>query len=402
MAAPTTTATDSAAAQAMKTLTAQWYNAVTAGCGLDPQTFQLAQGFMQLGTTSQALWQTFDALPPVSLTHFWNPTQYSSFAATYGGVINNLIPQDSGQFQKTMGDYYPQWVEYLHSTPPPVIPNPGGILELFHQWEQLNMPPGQGQAAYTEYQQVSQGVVPVAVQMWLNAGGGASGIKAYSNTIEDLNYQLSNTPLSKQVTMDSATQSSDVNHSWASGEVGGAVDFFLGHSAGDWDKLTTTIAQAGVEIQAKFNHFATFVTGPLAQPSTNPLLSKYQPWYDSEAISLAYQNNNYYVWNQNAPTWQGTFGPTGNLQYVTTALVVVSGVTVSIESAATFDSSQQESIKASAEVGFFPFFEAESSGGWQHNITFNDEGQLNVASTVPDGVEVVLGVMVTPSSAQFG
>lgn len=392
---------ESSAAQAMQTLTAQWYNAVVSGCGLDPTTFQLAQGFQQLGSTSEALWNMFDAIPPVSLSHYWNPAELSNFSSVYGGVINNLVPQNSNNFQRIMADYYGQWVAYLHTSPAPAMPT-GGILELFNNWQQLNMPPGQGQQAYTAYQEVSQGVVPVAVQMWLNAGGGTGGVKAYNATIEDLNAQITPATPGKTVSMDSATESSETTHTWASGEVGGWYDFFEGGGSTDWDKVTTETAQAGVQIEAKFAHLTTFSTGPLAKTSTDPVLQGDKPWYDSEALKLAYGHNDNFVWSQTPPSWQDTFGPNGNLRYLTSALVVVSGVQVTITSAVSLSQAEQESVKASAEVGFFPFFEAEASGGWSHQFSFDDSGGMTVTSTVPEGVSVVLGAIVTPIADILG
>lgn len=388
------TVAESSAAEAMRTLTAQWYNAVVSGCDLDPRTFQLAQGYQRVGSTSEALWNIFDAIPPMSLSHFWNPAQVDNFSSVYGGVINNLIPQNSGRFQAAMGDYYSKWVDYLHTTPPPVIPS-GGIRALFDTWQQLNMPPEQGQNAYTEYQEVSQGVVPVAVQMWLDAGGGTGGVKAYNATVEDLTAQITPATPGKNVSMDSATESSETTHTWASGEVGGWYDFFAGEGSGSWDELTTKTTQAGVEIEAKFSHLTTFSTGPLARPSSNPVLKDYKPWYDGEALNLAYHHDNNFVWSQTPPSWQDTFGPDGNLRHLTTSLVVVDGVEVTITSAASFTESEQESVKASAAFGFFPFFEAEASGGWTHKFSFNDSGGMTVTSSVPEGVSIVLGAIVT-------
>jgi hypothetical protein len=400
MAAPTMTS-DSSAAKAMETLTAQWYNAVIAGCELDPDTFQLAQGFQLLGNTSESLWNTFDAVPPKTLTHYWNPAQINNFSSTYGGVVNNLIPQNSNRFQQIMGDYYAQWNAYLHTSPQPKIPA-GGILELFQEWEQLNMPPDLGQSAYTAYQEVAQGVVPIAVQKWIDAGGGASGTKAYNATIEDLRSKITPATPGARVAMNSSTTSKDVTHTWAQGEAGGVFDFFMGGGSADWDKLTAKVSSAGVEIDAEFTHLATFTTGPLAQPSSDPTLKAYKPWYYSDAINLAYHNDDYFVWNQTPPSWAETFGPSGNLRYLTTSIVVVSGVTVTTTSAASFDESEKESVKASAEFGFFPFFEAEASGGWTHHFEFHDSGGFTVTSTVPEGVPVILGAIVTPVSSIFG
>jgi hypothetical protein len=396
-----TTQADPAAQKAMETLTAQWYNAVVTGCGLDPATFQLAQGFPMLGTDSPHLWAIFDAIPPASASHYWNPAQVNSFASTYGGVINNLVPQNANSFQTAMGDYYALWMHYL-ATGPALPADGSGVIGLFDQWQQMNMPPDQGQSALTAWQQVAQGVVPVAVQMWLDAGGARGMLKAYNQTYQNLTAMLTPSTPGKAFSMNSATESSDVSHSWAQGEAGGFYDFFEGGASGSWDKLTKQVAQAGVEIEASFKHLVTFTAGPLAQPATDPILSQYKPWYSSEALSLAFHHDDNFVWKTTPPSWDDTFGPAGNLRFQTTGLVIVSGVTVTVTSAASFSQSDQESVKTATQFGFFPFFEAEASGGWSHDFEFSDSGAMTVTSTVPEGVFVVLGALVTPIASSFG
>jgi hypothetical protein len=398
MATAPTFPSGAAAQEAMTTLTAQWYNAVVTGCGLDPNTFQLAQGIQPLPNLSEGLWEIFDAVPPMSVSNYWNPAEITNFSQTYQGVVANLIPQSQAEFQTQMGDYYPQWVSYLHSSPPPTIPAvtgppSAGMVALFQSWQELNMPPGLGQTCLTLYQAVALGVVPVAMSMLYQNFGKAF---AYNKTIEDLTNAMTASTPGKSVYMNSATTSSDVSKTWANGKVIGEYDFFEGEGSADYDSLSTQIAEAGVEINATFNHVLTFTAGPLSAPSQDPILSSYVPWYDSEALNLAYANNNNFVWGTGAPTWAETFGPDGNLQNLLTSIVVVSGVTITTTSSASFDASQQTTVKASLEVGFFPFFGAEASGGWSHVIKQMDSAGLVIDSTVPEGVFVILGAIVTP------
>lgn len=387
-----------AAQQAMETLTAQWYNAVVAGCGLDRGTFQLCQGNVAIGSTSETMWNFFDVVPPASVTNFYNPSQANVFSSDYGAVVNNLVPQNSNSFQTAMGDYYAQWVAYLHSTPAPTMPT-GGILALFQQWAEFNLPPNQAQACYTDYQQVAQGAVPVAVQMWI-AAGGAGAQMAYNSTIAQLLSALQGVA-GKSFTMSSATESSDVSDTWAKGSVGGWVDIFAGEAGGEWDDFTTSIAKSGVEVKASFTRLATFTAGPLAKASKDPILSAYTPWYWEPALNLAFQNNNNLVWQKSAPTWDNTFGPTGNLLRTTGAIVVVDGVSVTVAAQTNFDSAQQQEVKAQAEAGFWPFFEASASGGWQNDVEFDDHGLMSMTSTSPTGNPQVLGAIVTPIQDTF-
>lgn len=383
------------AAEAMNKLTAQWYNAVVNGCHLDPDTFQLIQGATPLGSTSETLWNILDVVPPLSVSNYYNPSQLNVFSTDYGGVINNLKPQNADRFQNDMGDYYAQWVAYLKTGP--TVPE-GGILALFKNWSQLNLSPGLAQQCYTDYQQVSQGVVPVAVQMWLNAGGGAGGKrKAYNATIAQLQSAIAAAP-SASFQMDSSSESSDVSHSWAKVEAGGILDFFEAGGDSSYDNLTIKMASSGMIISAKFDHLVTFAAGPLSQPSTDPILSGYQPWYSSAALNLAYQNNNNVVWNNAPPTWDNSFGADGNMLRTTSALVIVDGVTLTMTSSQSYSSDEQTKVRAAIEAGFWPFFEISSSGGWDHDVSFASDGSMTITSNSPTGNPTILGAIVTPIS----
>ncbi|HEX8649244.1 MAG TPA: hypothetical protein VF708_00240 [Pyrinomonadaceae bacterium] len=378
--------------EAMEKLTAQWYNAVVNGCGLDPNTFQLFQGNQPIYSTSEQLWNIFDAVPPPTINNYFNPGQFNVFSSDYGAVINNLKPQNAGRFQTDMGDYYALWIAYLRTGP--AMPR-GGIQELFSKWAYMNMPPDQAQQVITDWAEVSQGVVPVAVQMWLNAGGSTGGVKAYNNTIATLKNAIASTP-GKSFQMDSSTESADVSHTWAEGEVGGFFEDFWGGASASYSQMTQMLATAGIQIKVTFQHLLTFATGPLAKVSTDPILSQYQPWYFPPALNLAFQNNNNVVWNNTPPTWANTFGPNGNMLRVCSAVVVVDGIDIEMESEVGFSTSQQTQFEAAASGGFFPFFEAEASGGWTHNSEFDSNGNVTVTSSSPTGNPNILGVIVTP------
>jgi hypothetical protein len=389
----------SSAQQAMQTLTAQYYNAVVNGTGVSENNFQLYQAHLPLGNLSEDLWHIFDAVPPLSITQYYNPAQYNIFSLDYGGVVNHLNPQNSDDFQNKMADYYPKWTNYLKTNPQ--IPK-DGILELFKNWSELNMPPDLAQACYTLYEEVSQGTIPQAVQSWLDMQNASSNPKvaAYDQTIEDLRSALeSGQP--QGFTLNSQTESSDISHTWAKTQVGGLLDWFWGGGDASYTKWTEQITTAGVTIQVNFAKLVTFVAGPLFEPSQDPILSDYTPWYNSEALSLAYHTNDNILWQHGAPTWADTFGPNGNMQRVCSALVVVDGIDMEISSQAGIAKGDWEQFQSAIEGGFFPFFEASGSGGWTHSTTFDDNGNFSITSKCAQGNPQVLGVLVSNISDTF-
>lgn len=376
----------------MNTLTAQWYNAVVAGCKLDPSTFQLVQGNVPVGTTSESIWNCLDVVPPLSVNNFFNPSQNNVFSSDYGGVINNLKPQNSDQFQKVLGDYYSQWENYLHSTPSPTMPT-GGILALFKNWAEINLDPNTAQSAYTAYQEVAQGVVPTAVSMWIAAGGSEGGTKAYNATYEQLSQQLLNAS-GASFKLDTSTSSSDISHTWASGEAGFIYDFFEVGGDGSYNDLSVNIITSGLKIEVDFSKVVTFSAGPLAKVSTDVILGKYIPWYSPEALSLAYHHKDNTVWQNAAPTWEDTFGSSGNMKRVAVALVVVDGINIKATSEKAVSDEDKKQVQTAVEGGFFPFFETETSEGWSHDVTFDDEGVMTLSSSCMAGNPQILGVIV--------
>lgn len=383
---------DSTAQQAMNTLNAQWYNAVVTGCHLDPSTFQLVQGNTPLGATSEILWNMLDVVPPLSINNAFNPSQGNVFSTDYGAVLMNLKPQNANSFQNDMGDYYSQWTAYLNTNP--TMPQ-GGILALFNNWAQMHMSPDQAQQCYTDYEQVAQGTVPAAVQMWLNAGGSKGGTKAYNATIAQLQSALLAAP-GASFSLNSSTASSDISHTWANAEGGFLFDLFEIGGEGSYDHLSETLVESGLSINVQFQKLVTFSAGPLSKTSTDSILQNYQPWYSSAALNLAYQHNDNIVWKNTPPSWTDTFGPSGNILRTASALIVVDGITITTMSSSSVSTSDQTTVKTAAEGGFWPFFEAEGSGGWTHNVNFDSQGIMTVDSTCPAGNPQILGVIVTP------
>jgi hypothetical protein len=389
------------AQQAMETLTAQYYNALVNGCGLSPANFQLYQTNLPLGNLSENLWHIFDAIPPFSVTQYYDPNQLNILSQNYGSVINHLNPQNGDKFQAKMRDYYPKWVAFLKTNPQ--IPKTGGMLALFKTWSELNMPPDLAQDCYTLYAQIAGDTIVVAVQHWIDmqTASDNAGIAAYDGTIEGLMHALDGAH-PKAFTLNSETESSDLSHTWAKTDIGGLLDFFWGGGNANYEKWTEKVTSSGVTIKIGFDKLLTFTAGPLYEPSKDPILQDYTPWFEGKALSIGYHTNDNTVWQHGAPTWADTFGPDGDFLRFCGSLIVVDGVTMEMESSASIATGEQEQFSAAIEAGFFPFFEANGSGGWSHTTTFNDNGSFKVSSSCAKGNPVVIGVLVSDVANIFG
>jgi hypothetical protein len=395
----------SAASDAIDILTRQYYNAVVAGLGVSSKQFQLGQGSISLGTTSTLIWAKFDSLPPAALNNYFNSSEWNSFGSTYGAVINNLVPQDSGAMASLLGDDYLSWTQYK-TLPPDTLPTtPDGLLNFaqikkiqFQRWALQNgisnetVIAGIGILSQVDF-------ISAAAVKWQAAS--KQGVFAYTATQQGLKNAIDGGQ-SKTVNLDSSTESTDTSHSWASGQVSGGYGFFSASVSASWDKFSQDIQKSGVKLNIKFEKVATLSGGPLL--TVNQLdtdLSKYLPWYDSKAIQTAYTENNNTVWKRTAPTWEGTFGSNGNLKNLTVALIVVDGITTTTTTTASVSKTDQESFKAAAQAGYWPFFQASGQGGWTTEVTFNDKGEVTVTSSSKTGNPNVIGVLVSPFKDAF-
>jgi hypothetical protein len=387
----------SASKQAMQNLTAQWYNALTTQLHLDPQQFQLVQGSVALGATSQLVWSLMDSVPPYSITQYWTPDGYKSFSSQYGAVLPRLKDPSSGAFQVAMSDYYEAWMTHLKKAPPP---SGMTITSYFSGWAYSHMAPDQAATCVSLFDGAMNGPIAQANSAWTTAGG-ATGVKAYNQTHDGLQNTIA-TGESRTVNLASDTESTDTSHTWANGNVEGFWEDFFGGGGSSYDASTSVVTNADVAMEISFTHYATIPIIPQQQGKIVSGLTTYQPWYVPSALSEAYENHNFDIWLPGTPDWSSFFSEDGSLQRAATSLIVVDGITVGMTSKTSVAKSEQESVTSSFAAGFFPFFGVEGQGGWESKQTFNDNGQIIATASCPVGSPHVLGILQTPVSRLVG
>lgn len=385
-----------ALADAMQTLTEQYYNALVTQLNLSPQQFQLAQGNIALDSTTQNVWAMMDAIPPQSLVNNWTPGGVNTFSSQYGALITRIQDTATGSFQAALGDYYSAWQTYLKANPPS-----GGqsILQVYSGWAYgvSGMPPDQANKTVGLFQAALNGPVTQANIAWY-AAGGQTAIKAYDQTVETIDNHIAGAP-SGGVTLNSQTQSSDTSHTWAQGGVEGFIDVFFGAGQSTYDSVSSEVIASELDFQISFDHVTTVPITPLANGTVTAGPTTYQPWYVPAALLLAYSNNNNNTWQTGTPDWTTFFGAQATLPRVASALLIVDGISITVTSGKSIDKSSQTEVTAAFEAGFFPFFGVEGSGGWKTTTSFSDEGLMTVTSSCPQGNPQVLGLIQTPVSS---
>ncbi|WP_437757219.1 hypothetical protein [Sorangium sp. So ce1389] len=392
----------SAIQDAMNALNSQWYNVLTQQAQLDPSTFQLVQGNMPVGTTSEQLWSMFDAVPPRSVSTFYEPGQISSFSQNYVGVISALLAQGQLQLAADMGDYYTQWNDYK-KTISPLPQDNAGWYKAFSTWASANLPQSMVQRAISDFATMLEDPIATAADTLIQVSFAPKNpsVYVYTTTYEQLQQAL-NKAQPKTVSMNSETESTDVSHTWAKTEASGLFDIFAGEGNASYEQWTSQVIEAGLSIEVSFDKLVTLEAGPLKQKSSDAVLRDYTPWFNSGALGEGYANKDNTVWKSgDAITWDSTFGANGNLQRYAAALVIVDGITMTMKSSAGIAQGSQEEFKAAVSAGVWPFFEAHGEGGWSNEATFDDSGNVTITSTCKAGNPQILGIIVLPITSIF-
>jgi hypothetical protein len=384
---------DSPSYEAMKTLTKQYYHAIVTQLNLNENQFQLAQGNVALGATSQAIWAMMDAIPPDSVVNKWTGGGINTLSSEYGALITRIQDPATGAFQVAMGDYYQPWLAYLRTNQPPPDREP---IDVYRNWAYASgMPPDQANQTVGLFLAAYNGPVTKALFAWEDAGG-HTAIKAYTQTVETIKGTIAGAP-GGSLTLNSQTASDDISHAWTKG-IGGFLSIFFGVDESGYDSLSSLVLASELDLDMSFNHVSTVPVTPLSNGTITAGPTTYYPWYVPAALSLAYSNKNNNTWQTGTPDWTTFFGPQATLPRVISALVVVDGISITVTSSKSIDQNSQTEVQSAFQAGFFPFFGVAGSSGWRTETRFSDEGLVTVTSTCPQGNPQVLGILQSPIS----
>lgn len=373
---------------AMETLTAQWYNSLVTGLGLDPQQFQLYQGTNSMASNSQTMWNIFNAVPPTSINNYYDPAQLNQMSSDYNLILEALKASDDSDFKKCMGDEYNNWQEYFIDHLPDEL-TAVSVSKVFKKWSIVFAPSKSSCVSALTKSFINP--IALAIIMFEKA----NGKYAWNQTGAALKTALKKGAY-KNFTMESKTASSDVSHTWSKGKR--RVFFGIFNKDTSSDKLSQKIASSELSINATFNKMTTFAAGPLAQAVRDDKeLKAFNPWYNSATLSLAYQTKGDKVWNPEKPTtWEKAFGSDGFLQRIASAIVVADGVTITMSSKSSFSTDEQSKIKNSSSGGCWPFYRGSGESGSETKVTFDDDGKFTITTIIAAGNPQILGILQSP------
>lgn len=381
---------------AMTNMSAAWYNAICTNMKLYPSTFQLMAGEgLPLGEDIVAAWEIADIVPALTLIAGVNSGSRSVFSTNYTTLLGDLQDPGESQFQQAMGESYDLWLEYIKS-----YKWSAGDTEdsVFQSWAiQQGWAPNKISSLISDMnydEPVTQ--ARTMVQAAQAAGKGF----AYEFTIDQITDALRTAAaVPVNVTLSSATTAFD--GTWAEGTAGAWWDIFGAESRSTYSSTSLAVANAGVTISGQFDHVMTCTVLPLSEPSDDPILSTYTPWYDSSVLATAFENqsNQDEIWNLSADgDWNDYFDPTtGQLARASVTMVVVDGLDFTITSTVAVSDDAATQIHSNTEAGFFPFFAASGSVTSDVSVQQANSDGLSVKVSRLPGAPLVLGLVVEPA-----
>ncbi|WP_322890870.1 MULTISPECIES: hypothetical protein [unclassified Yoonia] len=381
-------AAESVAAQ-INDLNAGWRNQVASAMGMDPKTFQLAQGTLGLQTTdSSGLFLMADAVPPQSTTAFFDPSGKNHRSTAYNQLLHAMLPTSTSGLRAALGDQYANWIVYRNADTSDLSQE-----ELFKKWANRRLDPDQTNAAITAFNMTLSDPINVALTNYVdpanlmtftNSAGQSFTLPIYSSTIDVAKNAIATSAQSAKIDYNSATADTNSTGTTVSGSASGFYDIFSGGVDGSFTELNQMAASSNFTITGTINKYATIASDAGA-------------WYDGSLVSRAYNaKGDYAIWDpkSNMGDWDSFFGSNGSLARRVSQLLLVSDYSLTVTSAARYSVSEFQQIKSSAKFGIWPFFSASADATHTKSMTHNEDGSLSVTYTLAPGLIAIWGATV--------
>jgi hypothetical protein len=370
-------------------LNAGWRNQVAKAMGMDPNTFQLAQGTLGLQTSdSSGLFQMADSVPPQSTTAFFDPSGKNLRSTAYNQLLHAMLPTSTSGLSAALGAQYANWILYRNADTSDL-----SQLDLFKKWANKRLDPNQMTAALTAFNQTLSDPINVALTNFVDPAnrttfvddaGQTFALPNYAPTIDVAKNAILASSQSAKIAYDSSTADTSSTGTTVNGSASGFYDIFSGGVNGSFSQLDQMAASSDFTINGTINKYTTVPVDAGA-------------WYDSAMVARAYNaKGDYTIWDpkSNMGNWDSFFGADGSLARRVSQLLLVSDYSLTVTSKASYSESQFQQIKTSANFGIWPFFSATADATHTTSMTHNEDGSLSVTYTLAPGLIAIWGATV--------
>ena len=391
-----------------------WRNYISNLMGLDPKTFQLAQGTLGLQTSdSSGLFLMADAVPPESAVNYYDATSTNKRSSAYLGLLSALLPETNpNALSAALGDQYAAWIVWKLAN----RPNPGeNYLAYFERWgTSINVDPGRLSRgteaivnaqnspllkAYAAYDS------PMGWQSFVNPSSGVYTLPIYQATHDAAVSAIANggslnlpgnarvRPMAAEtsglrVRFDSGAMVSEVEGLpplpllAAAARVAGANKIAAFEAP-----LPRAATAPRVTVTGRIGSYATVASGPGA-------------WYSSNEVSRAYTGNgNSAIWDAGAASgdWNSFFGAAGSLARYVSQLVLVSNYELTVTVSGQDSQSAAASLTPTESSGSWPLFSSSGPPTQDISPAQTRDNSITVVHTLAAGKIQIWGVTVQPA-----
>ncbi|UTW64095.1 hypothetical protein KFE98_08135 [bacterium SCSIO 12741] len=382
---------------ALELKTHSWRNTLVSVLGLNENSFQLIQGSLPIGSTSENLYLMADSVPPASSNFQFNASQWNRFSEDYGSLLHSLSPgNNSSQLQAVLGDNYTNWIKFRNAYY--AKGNQKSQADVFKLFADEMLDPGVAQTAINTFAQSALSPLEEAMADYTNTSnflsltspsGQVTKVPVYNTTIEKAQAAIRK-GRSASINYDS-TSSNEKKSSFFTGAMDGAFGTVFAVAGAASDKKTSQmITNSKITISGSINNYATLPVGP-------------GDWFNSGVFNNALKNkNDDYVWNPDSSSgWSTFFGAGGSMDRVITELIIADGIDLTITVHETFSDEQLSSIQQGLGGGFWPFYAGAEGSSKSNTALSTQDGKLHIPYKTNIGDISILGANVTAIESAF-
>ena len=379
--------------QRVQDMNAGWRNCVSEILGMDPNTFQMAQGTLGLQTSdSSGLFRIANGVPPESAVAFFDASSKTMRSDAYGLYLNALLAPTSSGMVQALGPMYADWVIFKKAN----FTKYTSLDAMFDAFAMGNLNTVQTKAGKTVIAASKNAPLAKAINNFLDPQFQTTFVDStnkqytlptYSGDIAAATTAI-NTGGSATIDFSTKTMNTKTNSTVVSGGATGMYDIFFGGGEGSYSQYDSKAATSEFSITGTIGSYATVPTVAAG-------------WYNGAEVTRGYNGkNDFTIWDaqSNSGDWDNFFNTaTGTLARRVSQILLVTDVDLTVTSHATYTQSDVTKIETEAAFGVWPFFAAEAKTSHTQTFHLNNDGSLSVKYVLPKGKIEIWGVSVQPA-----
>lgn len=123
-------------------------------------------------------------------------------------------------------------------------------------------------------------------------------------------------------------------------------------------------------------------------------------WYTSSALNYAYQNKANWNSGSGLVTWDDLFGTNGIMNFITTGILLASGMTLEIQSFAEYDEQTLNALNNNPLTSIWPFY--LNTNNTEQSFTLGEDGSITIKVSTSASDTLLLATQIIAIQTLFG